>query len=123
MENDWEKTRLVEAYLEMAKTAKFRPEAPSDGFGNIMLEPEELEDGDILAAEAERYAKRLIQQENQSKIAIIGCTNGSYNKLFVYLLNAAQMCCGTSDSFPFLKRLVKMSMDEVARIEKGDSDG
>lgn len=123
MGSDWEKNRFVEAYLEMASTAKVRPEAPSDVLGGVTLEPEEITDPIILAAEAKRYAERLQEQNDDGSFTLRGCTHGEHNRLFVYLLNAAELCFAGGSARPFIKRLVQMSLEEISSIEKKHADG
>jgi hypothetical protein len=49
-----EKSRM--AYKCMANQARYRPQAPSDGFGNITLELPEINDLTQLSKEANEYA-------------------------------------------------------------------
>lgn len=44
--------RYRTAYLEMAKTARYRPVAPSDGLGNVQLSKSQMADPARLSAEA-----------------------------------------------------------------------
>jgi hypothetical protein len=48
--------RFAEAYLEMAGQARYRPQAPGDGFGNILLTRKECGDVERLHREAVNYA-------------------------------------------------------------------
>jgi hypothetical protein len=102
--------RFAEAYREMARTAKYRPEALSDDDGDI-------NDPQTLAEEADRYGKCLEKQDDDLEFPIIGCTHWDHNKLFVYLLNASQLCFSGTDALPVIKRLVQMSLEEISRIE------
>ena len=57
--------RFREAYLLMAKEARYRPKAPSDGFGHIVLSLAEQLDQKRLEDEAGAYAAesaRLCEQ-------------------------------------------------------------
>jgi uncharacterized protein (DUF433 family) len=116
--NEWTTSRYAQAYTEMAEKTHFRPAAPSDVFGTISLSQEEVSDPDILAQEARCYAENLAQQEEDGMLTIQGCTNGDTNKLFVFLFNAAQLCCGGCDALPYIKRLIHVAYDEAERIDK-----
>ena len=110
--------RFAEAYQIMTKKVKYRPEAPSDGVGNIELNEDEINDDGILIEEALRYASKLKQEDDEAKFTLYGCTNWEYNRLFVYLLNASQLCCSNSEALLFIKRLLSAALDETAKIEE-----
>ena len=116
--NNWRQKRFAEAYREMWSKARYRPSAPSDGFGTIMIDDEQLEDERILADEASRYAEDFDKQDDTYEFKILGCTNGEYNRLIVYFLNAAQLCCGGTDTLPFIKKLAELSIKEIEEIEQ-----
>jgi hypothetical protein len=48
--------RFAEAYLAMAGQARYRPQAPGDGFGNILLTRKQCGDVERLVREAADYA-------------------------------------------------------------------
>jgi hypothetical protein len=52
-------TRFKEAYLGMARRARYRPGAPGDGCGNIVLSDEDLRDPVRLDEEAVAYAEKM----------------------------------------------------------------
>src|SRR5215472_7579086 len=54
--DEWRFRRYREAYLAMAKRTKYRPGAPSDGFGDILLLSEEMRNPLRLEREACEYA-------------------------------------------------------------------
>ena len=56
--------RVREAYTRMAEQARYRPAAPSDGFGNGILSEQELPDRDILEEEAPGTPLSLTAEEN-----------------------------------------------------------
>src|ERR1051326_6617048 len=80
---------VLEAYLEMAGRANYRPEAPSDAVGNIQLTEQEIADPLRLSAEAESYARRFIYEENSSAFHI-GVGELRTNRAFVYTIEAAR---------------------------------
>jgi hypothetical protein len=54
--------RYRDAYLAMAKEAKYRPQAPSDGCGSVLLTQEQIDDPRRLEAEATAYAIASIRK-------------------------------------------------------------
>jgi len=109
--------RFAEAYIEMANKARFRPEAPSDGFGTALLDEAELQSESVLHEEAARYATGLAKQDDKGDFDLSGCTNFEQNRLFVYLLNAARLCFSGNVTLPTIKSLLKLANDEIASIE------
>jgi hypothetical protein len=83
----WRFERYREAYLEMAQRTKYRPGAPSDGCGHIMMSAEEFDDPNILEREARKYAKAFLKQDDDMEYPI-GCPNGAVNKAFFYVIEA-----------------------------------
>jgi hypothetical protein len=73
--------RFAQAYLMLAR-CKYRPAAPSDGFGNIQLSPEQCRDEERQYAEAVTYAMRFAR-EDDDQVFNIGCSNYTSNRAFV----------------------------------------
>src|ERR1035441_6575044 len=69
-----EHDEIREAYLQMAEKARYRPQAPSDGMGGILLSLKELNDQSILEKEADAYAQRFAEQE-RTRSFYIGVSN------------------------------------------------
>jgi hypothetical protein len=90
----------------MAKKTGYRPQAPSDGFGNITV------DSPVSDDEATAYAHQFIEEEN-TRCFHIGVSNFRTNRAFVYAIEAARLLCGGSRSEPFALRLLEMAIDEV----------
>jgi hypothetical protein len=67
-------TRYGEAYLRMAEEAHYRPQAPSDGCGNLQLTLEEVKDPDRLKREAVTYALGFAREEGGCAFSI-GCSD------------------------------------------------
>lgn len=109
--------RFAEAYIEMAKKALFRPEAPSDGLGTTYLDEAELKSESLLREEAALYATRLAKQDDKGDFHLSGCTNYEQNRLFIYLLEAARLCFNGNATLPTIKRLLKLANDELTAIE------
>jgi hypothetical protein len=104
--------RFAEAYLEMAKRAKYRPAAPGDGMGNVSLSDEEARDPDRLMREAKEYAARFLEADNATKHSI-GVSNYTTNRALVYVIEAARSLCGAADSLAL--DLLQMAIDEIKR--------
>jgi hypothetical protein len=94
----------------MADKAKYRPAAPSDGFGHIQLSESELDDKDRLRAE--RFAA-----EEDSRQFNIGCAGGTDLMALAYIIEAARCLCGAERTVA--KRLLKLALAEMA-IPNGD---
>lgn len=101
-------TQIADAYKRMATEARYRPEAPSDGFGNITMPLEELD----LDAEANAYAQRWWDQEEEATF-LLGCANHRDRPPMIYALEAARLCCSGGDSPRFALQLAKMAVAEL----------
>ena len=108
--------RFAEAYLIMAKDAKYRPEAPSDGFGNIQLSPDELKDPDRLRDEAAAYALKF-KKEDDATIFRIGCSNFSTNRPFVFAIETARLLASGNGGNSTALRLLKMAVKEIEAVK------
>jgi hypothetical protein len=62
--------RYAEAYLRLAKEARYRPEAPGDGCGNINLSADEQRDPVRLEQEAVAYALRFAKEEDTGSFCV-----------------------------------------------------
>jgi hypothetical protein len=109
--------RFKEAYRQMAKLAKYRPAAPSDGFGNITRE---LDDPEDLEQESWRYAKRLYEQDEKALFEIHGCSNFDTNRALIYLLEAAQILCSGSRDDLALK-LLNMAIKDIKTKDSSET--
>lgn len=110
--SDTELQRVREAYLRMAREAKYRPQAPSDGFGNIQLTEKELQDPERLDKEASEYARRFIKEENSTGFHI-GVSDYRTNRALVFTIEAARLLCGPHDSHSFALKLLEMAVEEA----------
>lgn len=108
--------RIAEAYLRMAQIAKYRPRAPSDGFGGICLSDAELQDREILLKESVLYANDFIAEENTCKFWI-GVSSYATNRAFVFAIEAARLLCSGSDD-DRASKLLKMALAEIRKAEK-----
>jgi hypothetical protein len=106
--------QLADAYRRMAREARYRPAAPSDGLGNIAMPPEEL----LLDAEAEDYARRWWRDEEDGAFTV-GCCNHSTRPATVFAIEAARCLCGGADATAL--RLLRMAAGDVRRDRRAGS--
>src|SRR5262245_31327459 len=104
--------RFREAYLLMARDARYRPQAPSDGLGNIMLSEKELADEARLELEASSYAIKFMKEEDDDEF-FIGCSDFTTNRAFVWTIEAARLLA--SPDIPRAIKLLEMAIDEIKR--------
>ena len=99
--------QIVQAYKQMAKVARYRPAAPSDGFGNISVPLEELD----LDKEALIYAHNWNSEEETQNFHIGAC-NFRTRPATIYAVEAARLLCGVEDEAA--KELLQMALDELS---------
>lgn len=106
------RTQIENAYVRMADEARYRPQAPSDGFGNITVPLEDLD----LEDEARRYAERWWREEDEGDF-VIGLANYSTRPAMIFALEAARCTCsGTADDVAL--RLLRMAVAELRKARK-----
>jgi hypothetical protein len=104
--------RYAEAYLAMAKEARYRPQAPGDGMGHVLHTKEEARDPSRLEEETLAYVKNFVAEEDTLSFAI-GCTDFSTGRATIYAIEAARCLCGGADDVAV--KLLKMAIDEIKR--------
>jgi hypothetical protein len=104
--------RFAQAYLMMART-KYRPSAPSDGFGNIQLSREEYNDRERLFREAVQYAAAFNRDEDRDRAFHIGCSNWETNRAFILSIEAARLLASGSDGDGHAVRLLRLATKEI----------
>jgi hypothetical protein len=110
--------RFADAYAAMAREAKYRPQAPSDGFGNIQLSLEQVKDPARLHRESVQYAVQFLAEEDRDSFWI-GCSDFRTNKAFMWTIEAArQLASGSSGNETAIK-LLEMAAREVRRVQRG----
>jgi len=102
--------RVLEAYLEMAGRAEYRPEAPSDHLGNTLLTEDQVADPLRLSAEAESYARRFIYEEASPGFPI-GGSDFETTRALVYTIEAARALCGAG--CPVALKLLEMAAEDL----------
>jgi hypothetical protein len=104
--------RFRAAYLAMASRARYRPQAPGDGFGHIDLSEEHLKNQDRLWREATEYAIRFYREE-ETKNFWIGYSDFMTNRAFIWTIEAARnLAAGVGGNKTAIK-LLEMALQEV----------
>jgi len=106
--------RFKEAYLEMARQARYRPMALSDGWGNILLSAKELRDPTQLDTEATTYAEDFCAEEDTDSFNI-GCSDFETNRAFVWTIEAARCLAAGVFGKAAAHMLLKMAITEIER--------
>jgi len=86
-------SRYREAYLTMAREARYRPQAPGDGMGHVSLTRKQIDDPELLQREATAYALKFNEEEN-SRSFWIGCSDFITNRAFIWTIEAARSLAG-----------------------------
>jgi hypothetical protein len=108
--------RIAEAYVEMAKRVKYRPQAPGDGFGEVSLSEEELADEDRLLNESYAFADRFIREE-ETRAFWIGCSDFRTKRAFVYTIEAARMLATGSIGITRALKLLSMALKDARQAD------
>jgi hypothetical protein len=109
--------RFREAYLLMVKHANYRPGAPSDGCGGIMLSLEEIRDPDRLETEALKYAVDFLREEDTHTFWI-GCSDFRTNRAFLWAIEAARLLSSGDGGNVAAVKVLRMAANEVARVTR-----
>lgn len=107
--------QIADAYRRMADEARYRPQAPSDGLGNITVALEQLD----LDEEAETYARHWWTQEDDGEF-YIGCCNYPTRAATVFAIEAARCLCGAQDDVAL--ELLRMAVAELAGGDTRERD-
>lgn len=99
------------AYVRMARAA-YRPQAPSDGFGHILLDEEQLADPVRLEIESWEAARAFFEADARLSFVVSGCTDGRLAATMYLALEAAQMCCGGT-SGGNLRKVLELAIDAL----------
>jgi hypothetical protein len=102
--------RIAEAYRQMAETAMYRPQAPGDLMGHVLLSEEKYLDPKVLHDEATKYASSFMEDEGPCAF-FIGNSGYEANRALVYLVEAARSLCARN--YELTTTLVKMAEVEI----------
>jgi hypothetical protein len=105
--------RIVRGYVRMAQKTRHRPAAPSDGWGTVLLDDEEVANPAILRAEAESYAAAFCHADHATLHEVHGCANGGFAVLKMACLEAATLCNAGSTEKPIIRRLLEFALKEL----------
>ncbi len=106
--------RFAHAYLMLAKE-RYRPQAPSDGFGHIQLSKSEFMDEDRLYREAIEYGIKFLNDDERQEF-YVGSTNWETNRASVLVIEAARLLAGGFDNEPFAISLLKRAIKEIEQV-------
>jgi hypothetical protein len=107
------RTQIAAAYRRMAREARYRPAAPSDGFGNITVPLRDLD----LDAEVEAYAEHWWKEED-GRSFWIGCANFPARPAMIYCIEAARLLCAHRLARRYATRLLRMALAELKALER-----
>src|SRR5438067_9928277 len=95
--------QFADAYRMMAQHARYRPNIPSDGFGNPTLSPTQIRSRRPLEHEAQVYAEQRFKEDRDLAISAYGCANFTTCKVLIFAVEAAElMMFGMSDARAFV---------------------
>jgi hypothetical protein len=107
--------QIHQAYKLMASKARYRPAAPSDGFGRITVPIDQLN----LNAEAEEYATSWRDQEDDATF-LVGTCDFQTREATIFTIEAARnMCAGRLGDATALK-LLRMAVTSLESAMKAD---
>jgi hypothetical protein len=106
--------RFFEAYLLMASEANYRPQAPGDGWGHVLLSRAQLRDRKRLEKEAVDYVLKFDKEED-TRTFWVGTSNFSTNRAFLWTIEAARQLAGGEDGNATAIKLLEMAAKEVKR--------
>ena len=111
--------QIENAYRTMATEAKYRPTAPSDGFGHIVVPDDELD----LDAEARDYALRWWSEEDDGRFDI-GSADFTTRKAMIFAVEAARLMAGGASNERHAAKLLRLALEEIEGViaEEGDSN-
>lgn len=104
--------QIAGAYKQMERVAHYRPQAPSDGLGNITVPLEELD----LAAEALTYARRWWDEEDEGTFRV-GCCNYPTRPAAIFAMEAVRCLNAAMDDVAL--SLLRMAVLEVEEHGNG----
>jgi L-amino acid N-acyltransferase YncA len=115
--NDPRLQNFAEAYLAMAGEARYRPQAPGDGMGNVCLSTEEAANPERLAREAGTYAIAF-GKEDDALSFWIGCSDFETARAFVWAIEAARQLASGVEGRGVAAKLLEMALTQLTRLTK-----
>lgn len=99
--------QIEDIYRRLAEEGHYRPAAPSDEMGDLLVQEEELD----LDAEAADYAERWRAAEDSGSYHIGSCSK-SDRPAFIFSIEASRLIAGGGSS-GHAARLLRMAADET----------
>lgn len=103
--------QVADAYRTLARL-RYRPAAPSDGFGNITVPEHKLN----LEREVMGYADHWWEEEEAGKYRI-GCPHYSLRPAMILVIEAARLMCGAPKNRQLIKSLLREAVRAVEDAE------
>lgn len=97
--------QIAAAYARMVLKAKYRPAAPSDGFGNIPPWA-----ASVLPDEAHKYATQWWKDED-ARTFFVGCCNHPTRPASIFALEAVRCMCAGEDKVA--RSLLDMALSDL----------
>lgn len=107
------RNQIVRGYHILAESARYRPAAPSDGCGSVLLDDKELRDPGILRDEATRYAIAFCEADEAMLHEVHGCVHSGLGIVQMLALEAATLCNAGSDAEPFIRRILELAIERL----------
>jgi hypothetical protein len=98
--------QIAAVYGRMAAEARYRPAAPSDGFGHITVPAAQLD----LDAEKQDYAAAWWGEEDSGSYWL-GCADFRHRKTMILAVEAARACCAADGALA--RKLLEMALQEM----------
>lgn len=111
-EADWRIKNVMPAYLDLCEKAKYRFGAPSDGWGNILLDADQLADPVRLEIEAWCAARQFIEADDQHTFELRGCAHYEHARTMFLAFQAAQLCCSGAPH-AMIRRVLELAIEAL----------
>jgi hypothetical protein len=99
--------QIEDIYRRLAEEGRYRPAAPSDGMGGVLVPEDELD----LDAEAADYAERWRAEEDGGNHHVGSCSKND-GSAFIFSIEAARIIAGGGGS-GHAARLLRMAAAEL----------
>lgn len=97
---------LTSTYKRMARVARYRPGAPSDGMGNIVVPIKDLD----IKSESREFVTDYMSEENTGTFDI-GYANFEDRPTLMLTVEAARAICG--GNLTLVARLLRLALEDV----------
>jgi hypothetical protein len=109
--------QVEDAYRRMAAEAKYCPEAPSDGYGHVTVDPCEQD----IDAEARAYAEHWWAAEEVGRTHYttsnsLGVCNNSTRVGAIFAFEAARQLASSEEGVPTALKLLALAAEELSGV-------